>query len=143
MAEAHLTSSLLLMQPALSDKELARRYAHLTPEQRLEMERWHRGRNEDRMFGRPIDETEQPPFPEYPPGSLVDQAFALARTDHFDPEVVKGLRRLYDLSADNLEDQFVIGHMIESQIVMASEPEDFAVIDDYWHGDNEEEEDSE
>ena len=56
------------MQPALSAAELAERYPHLTPEQRLEMERWHRGRTEDRMFGRPVDETEQPPYPEYPPG---------------------------------------------------------------------------
>lgn len=131
------------MQPALSDEELARRYPHLTPEQRHEMERWHRGRNQARMFGEPVDETEPPPYPEYPPGSLVDQAFALVKTDHFDPEVVKGLRRLYDLSADNLEDQFVIGHMIESQIVMASEPEDFAVIDQFWSptGDDEPEDD--
>jgi hypothetical protein len=119
------------MQPALTADELARRYPHLTFEQRLAMERWHRGRNHDRMMGLPVDETAQPPYPEYPPGSRMDQALQLVKTQHFDAGVVIGLRRLYD-EARGTEERFWIGHLIESQIVLAETADDIALLDKYW-----------
>jgi len=54
------------MGPGLTAEELAALYPHLTPEQRLEMERWHRGRTHARMVGEPVDENAQPPYPEHP-----------------------------------------------------------------------------
>jgi len=45
-------------------------YPHLTPEQRIEMERWHRERNHNRMIGEPVDEHAKPPYPEHPPEDL-------------------------------------------------------------------------
>jgi len=58
--------------PALTAEELARLYPHLTPEQRIEMERWHRGRNHARMQGLPVDEKALPPYPEHPPEDLAN-----------------------------------------------------------------------
>ena len=58
------------MGPALSAEELARLYPHLTPEQRIEMERWHRERNHNRMIGEPVDDNAQPPYSELPPEDL-------------------------------------------------------------------------
>lgn len=55
------------MGPALTAEELAALYPHLTPEQRIEMERWHRGRAHDQMMGLPVDEHAKPPYPEHPP----------------------------------------------------------------------------
>lgn len=58
------------MERALTAKELARLYPHLSAPQRLEMERWHRGRNHARMQGLPVDEQALPPYPEHPPEDL-------------------------------------------------------------------------
>jgi hypothetical protein len=58
------------MGPALTAEELAVLYPHLTPEQRIEMERWHRGRTHSRMIGEPVDENAQPPYPEHQHGEL-------------------------------------------------------------------------
>ena len=58
------------MGPALTAEELARLYPHLTPEQRIEMERWHRERNHNRMIGEPVDDNAQPPYSELPPEDL-------------------------------------------------------------------------
>lgn len=57
-------SSTHSMQPPLSDDELAALYPHLTVDQRREMEGWHRGRIQQLMVGLPVDENEQPPYPE-------------------------------------------------------------------------------
>jgi hypothetical protein len=119
------------MEPALTPKELAKRYPHLTPEQRIEMERWHRGRIHTLMQGLPVDESAQAPYREHAPGSLVDQAMELARTEQFNADVVIGLRRLHDQATDP-EQQLIIGTLIESQIVMASTAEEIALIHQYW-----------
>lgn len=119
------------MEPALTAQELAKLYPHLTPEQRIELERWHRGRTHDRMTDVAVDENAQPPYPEYPPGSLVDQAIKRASAQHFDPEVVVGLRRLHDEAID-LEQQFIIGRLVESQRVLATRAEQFELINKYW-----------
>lgn len=58
------------MERALTTKELARLYPHLSAPQRLEMERWHRARNHARMQGLPVDEQALPPYPEHPPEDL-------------------------------------------------------------------------
>ena len=53
------------MGPPLSGIELQGLYPHLSPQQRAEMERWHRGRIHALMEGRepPAD---PPPWPEHP-----------------------------------------------------------------------------
>lgn len=55
------------MERAFTAEELAQLYPHLTPEQRIEQERWHRGRTHSRMIGEPVDENAQPPYPERRP----------------------------------------------------------------------------
>ena len=58
------------MQPPLTTKELAKLYPHLTVEQRLEMEEWHRGWIHDMLAGQATKEEYKaatPPYPEDPP----------------------------------------------------------------------------
>lgn len=58
------------MERAFTAEELARLYPHLSVPQRLEMERWHRGRNHARMQRLPVDEQALPPYPEHSPEDL-------------------------------------------------------------------------
>jgi len=51
------------MGPALTDVELEQLYPHLEPWQRIELERWHRGRNQARMEGKELPK-EPMPWPE-------------------------------------------------------------------------------
>ena len=51
------------MGPPLTDEELAEMYQELTPEQRSELERWHRGRIHNAMLGLPVDEESTNPYP--------------------------------------------------------------------------------
>ena len=51
------------MGPSLTDEELAEIYPDLTPEQRSELERWHRGRIENRMLSLPVDDEGPNPYP--------------------------------------------------------------------------------
>ena len=44
------------MGPPLTDEELAELYPDLTPEQRSDLERWHRGRIHKAMLGLPMDD---------------------------------------------------------------------------------------
>ena len=53
------------MQEPLSAEELAKLYPHLTPAQRSEQERWHRGRIHALMQGQPTPSAPQP-WPETP-----------------------------------------------------------------------------
>lgn len=55
------------MDPALTTEELAALYPHLSVPQRLEMERWHRGRTHDLMMGMLVDRATHPPYPKHPP----------------------------------------------------------------------------
>ena len=58
------------MQPANTPQELARMYPHLTPDQRSEMEKWHRGWIHDMLAGQATKEEYKaatPPYPEDPP----------------------------------------------------------------------------
>ena len=84
------------MGPALTAEELARLYPHLTPEQRIEMERWHRERNHNRMIGEPVDENAQPPYPEHPPEDL-------AGLDPSDPDYQVNLDLKAAASVDQLK----------------------------------------
>jgi hypothetical protein len=54
------------MGPALTAAELAARYPHLTPAQRVELEQWHRGRMHAWMEGRQPEAPAEPPWPEAP-----------------------------------------------------------------------------
>lgn len=54
------------MGPPLSDAELAQMYPHLSPQQRAEMERWHRGRIHALMQGQEAP-AGAAPWPEHPP----------------------------------------------------------------------------
>jgi hypothetical protein len=51
------------MGPPLTDEELAELYPDLTPEQRSEFERWHRGRIHKAMLGLPMDDESTNPYP--------------------------------------------------------------------------------
>ena len=44
------------MQPPLTDQKLAELYPHLTPEERGELEKWHRGWIHNMMFGQATQE---------------------------------------------------------------------------------------
>ena len=54
------------MQPPLTTKELAKLYPHLTVEQRLEMEEWHRGWIHNIMIGQATSEEYKAAMPPYP-----------------------------------------------------------------------------
>ena len=54
------------MQPPLTAEELAKLYPHLTVEQRLEMEEWHRGWIHNIMIGQATDEDYEAAMPPYP-----------------------------------------------------------------------------
>ena len=54
------------MQPPLTDQKLAELYPHITPQERVELEKWHRGWIHNMMFGQATQEEQDAAIPPHP-----------------------------------------------------------------------------